>query len=58
MQSIRVKLLATIIPPGMPMPGSGPVDPTVPQVAEFVRYGGWPEIKEAIMTGRLKAAMH
>jgi NitT/TauT family transport system substrate-binding protein len=31
--------------------------PRVPQVAEFVRYSGWPELKEAMISGRLKAAM-
>lgn len=41
--------------PGMPMPGD--TVPPMPQVAEFVRYGGWPELKEAMISGRLKAAM-
>ena len=27
------------------------------QVAKFVRYSGWPEIKEAVIAGHLKAAM-
>ncbi len=42
--------------PGMKMPAAA-ADPNVPQVAEFVRYGGWPELKEAMISGRLKAAM-
>jgi NitT/TauT family transport system substrate-binding protein len=27
------------------------------QLAQFVRYSGWPELKEALMSGQLKAAM-
>lgn len=27
------------------------------QVAQFVRYSGWPELKEALISGRVKAAM-
>ena len=49
--------------PGMDMSGmagtppAGDTAPPEPQVAEFVRYGGWPELKEAIISGKLKAAM-
>ncbi|MGH7550866.1 MAG: ABC transporter substrate-binding protein [Gemmatimonadota bacterium] len=39
------------------MMAAGPVADTVPQVAKFVRYSGWPELKEALMSGDLKAAM-
>lgn len=28
-----------------------------PQIAEFVRYSGWPELKEALISGNIKAAM-
>lgn len=42
---------------GMGMSGMN-ADPTLtPQVATFVRYGGWPELKEAMISGKLKAAM-
>ncbi len=44
--------------PGMAMGGSPPGDSALaPQVAEFVRYSGWPELKEAVISGDLKAAM-
>jgi len=49
--------------PGMEMAGAAAMPiardtaPPVPQLAEFVRYGGWPELKEAMISGRLKAAM-
>jgi NitT/TauT family transport system substrate-binding protein len=33
-----------------------PVD-TAEQVAQYVRYSGWPELKEAMISGQLKAAM-
>lgn len=43
---------------GMPeMPGTAMPAPEVPQVAQFMRYNGWPELKEALMVGRLQAAM-
>lgn len=44
---------------GMDMAGMNmsPVIDTMPQVAEFVRYNGWPELKEALISGDLKAAM-
>src|SRR5262249_10995464 len=29
----------------------------VPQIAQFVRYSGWPELKEAFIAGQAKAAM-
>ncbi|MBA3341724.1 MAG: ABC transporter substrate-binding protein [Gemmatimonadaceae bacterium] len=53
--------MASMSMPGMPT-GSLATDtakaqPTVPQVAQFVRYSGWPELKEALMSGRLKVAM-
>jgi NitT/TauT family transport system substrate-binding protein len=47
--------------PGMPAGSmaatSAPPADTVPQVAKYVRYSGWPELKEALMSGKLKAAM-
>ena len=30
---------------------------TARQLAQYVRYSGWPELKEALMSGNLKAAM-
>jgi NitT/TauT family transport system substrate-binding protein len=48
---------------GMPgMEGMGPLavdaeSTAVPQVARYVRYGGWPELKEAMVAGNIKAAM-
>lgn len=46
------------MPAGNPATDSGSkAEPTVPQVAQFVRYSGWPELKEALMSGRLKVAM-
>ena len=29
----------------------------VPQIAQFVRYSGWPELKESFIAGQVKAAM-
>jgi NitT/TauT family transport system substrate-binding protein len=29
----------------------------VPQIAQFVRYNGWPELKESFIAGQVKAAM-
>jgi len=29
----------------------------VQQIAQFVRYSGWPELKEAFIAGQVKAAM-
>lgn len=40
---------------GMPM--APDTAPALPQLAEFVRYSGWPELKETMISGRLKAAM-
>jgi NitT/TauT family transport system substrate-binding protein len=40
---------------GMPAVHAGST--AVPQVARYVRYGGWPELKEAMVAGRIKAAM-
>src|SRR5947207_940975 len=31
--------------------------PHNPQVAQFMRYSGWPELKEAFIAGQVKAAM-
>lgn len=39
---------------GMEMPGDSAL---TPQIAEFVRYSGWPELKEALISGNIKAAM-
>lgn len=39
---------------GMNMPADSAL---TPQVAEFVRYSGWPELKEAIIAGQVQAAM-
>lgn len=39
------------------MMAAGMVVDTTNQVAQFVRYNGWPELKEAMMSGDLKAAM-
>lgn len=55
-------VMASMSMPGMPtatvknQSGTKP-QPMAPQVAEFVRYSGWPELKEALMSGRLKVAM-
>jgi NitT/TauT family transport system substrate-binding protein len=55
--------------PAMKMPPSGTAPdgsstltnaqehPKVPQRAQFVRYNGWPELKEAFIAGQVKAAM-
>jgi NitT/TauT family transport system substrate-binding protein len=32
-------------------------NPKVKQIAEFVRYSGWPELKEAMIAGKLRASM-
>jgi NitT/TauT family transport system substrate-binding protein len=32
-------------------------NPKVPQIAQFVRYSGWPELKESFIAGQVKAAM-
>jgi NitT/TauT family transport system substrate-binding protein len=54
-------VMASMSMPGMPAANvkadSAKTQPMVPQVAEFVRYQGWPELKEALMSGRLKVAM-
>ena len=51
---------------GMDMPGTPGMTPAadaeslaarVPQIAKYVRYGGWPELKEAVVSGKVKAAM-
>lgn len=47
---------------GMPGMTAPTVDPEstaarVPQIAKYVRYSGWPELKEALVAGRVKAAM-
>src|SRR5919106_49426 len=45
------------------MPGMAPAADAeslaarVPQVARYVRYSGWPELKEALVAGKVKAAM-
>jgi NitT/TauT family transport system substrate-binding protein len=41
-------------PGGTSMPSDSPGNP---QVAQFVRYSGWPELKEAFIAGQVKAAM-
>ena len=43
--------------PGMSMPAVHAESTAVPQVARYVRYGGWPELKEAMVAGKIKAAM-
>jgi len=55
-------VMASMSMPGMPTAtvkadSASKMQPAVPQVAEFVRYNGWPELKEALMSGRLKVAM-
>ncbi len=55
-------VMASMSMPGMPAAtvqadSASKKQPMVPQVAEFVRYSGWPELKEALMSGRLKVAM-
>ena len=32
-------------------------NPKVPQIGQFVRYSGWPELKESFIAGQVKAAM-
>ncbi len=50
--------MASMSMPGMPAASINSDSATaVPQVAQFVRYSGWPELKEALMSGRLKVAM-
>jgi NitT/TauT family transport system substrate-binding protein len=39
------------------MMAAGMVVDSAAQVAQFVRYNGWPELKEAMMSGDLRAAM-
>ena len=45
--------------PGMAMPAvnAESVAARVPQVGRYVRYSGWPELKEALVAGRIRAAM-
>jgi len=45
--------------PGMTMPTADAesIAARVPQIARYVRYGGWPELKEAVVSGKVKAAM-
>ncbi len=46
--------------PGMDMPTAEQAESLaarVPQIATYVRYSGWPELKEALVAGRLKVAM-
>src|SRR5256886_14744199 len=45
--------------PGTPAPAGDPESTAarVPQIAKYVRYSGWPELKEALVAGRVKAAM-
>ena len=44
---------------GMTMPkvDAESIAARVPQIARYVRYSGWPELKEALVSGRVKAAM-
>jgi len=44
---------------GMSMPkvDAESIAARVPQIARYVRYSGWPELKEALVSGRVKAAM-
>ncbi len=45
--------------PGMAMPtvNAESVAARVPQVAKFVRYSGWPELREALVAGKVRMAM-
>jgi NitT/TauT family transport system substrate-binding protein len=45
--------------PGMKMPEVDPesLAARVPQIARYVRYNGWPELKEALVAGKVRAAM-
>src|ERR687888_1160248 len=43
--------------PGMTMPAVAAESSAVPQIARYVRYSGWPELKEALIAGQVKAAM-
>jgi NitT/TauT family transport system substrate-binding protein len=43
--------------PGMTMPAVHAESSAVPQIARYVRYSGWPELKEALIAGQVKAAM-
>jgi NitT/TauT family transport system substrate-binding protein len=43
--------------PGMTMPAVDAESSAVPQIARYVRYSGWPELKEALIAGQVKAAM-
>jgi NitT/TauT family transport system substrate-binding protein len=51
--------LAMASMPGMAMPAvnAESVAARVPQVAKFVRYNGWPELKEALVAGKVRVAM-
>ena len=42
---------------GMTMPTVAAESLAAPQIARYVRYSGWPELKEALVAGRVKAAM-
>src|SRR5215813_521399 len=44
-------------PAGNPTLAYAQGNPQVPQIAQFVRYSGWPELKEAFIAGQAKAAM-
>src|ERR671931_140482 len=43
--------------PGMTMPAVHAESSAVPQIARYVRDSGWPELKEALIAGQVKAAM-
>lgn len=56
-----VQAMPGMTPGGLQTPGNPYLDangqPKVQQVAEFLRFSGWPELKEALISGKVKAAM-
>jgi NitT/TauT family transport system substrate-binding protein len=44
-------------PEGNSKPANAQGNAKVPQIAQFVRYSGWPELKESFIAGQVKAAM-
>ena len=44
-------------PAGSATGASAPGNAKVPQIAQYVRYSGWPELKESFIAGQVKAAM-
>src|SRR5258708_3118196 len=58
-QGMDLSGMAMAAMPGMAMPAANPdsIAARVPQIAQYVRYNGWPELKEALGAGKVRAAM-